>query len=59
MFGKLIKNLALLIVIGLVLLVLFPTQLSTIFQLYGALFGPFLVVIILVAALPRRRRRRY
>lgn len=51
-----IRNLLLLIIIGVVLLVAFPDVTNQIFQLYGALFGPLVFLIIIVAALPRRGR---
>jgi hypothetical protein len=56
--GNLLKNLGLLIVIGIVLLMLFPDMIRQVFGLYGQLFGPVLLgLIILVIALPRKRRR--
>jgi hypothetical protein len=53
-----LTNLGLLFVIGLALLFLFPDMMKTIFQMYGALFGPVLILIIIVMALPRKRRNR-
>lgn len=59
-FKGLLINLGLLLVIGIALLILFPDMMRQIFQLYGALFGPgVLILLVVVAALPRRRRRRY
>ena len=53
-----LRNLVLLGGIGLVLFIVFPDMMSQIFELYGALFGPGLVLlVIIVAALPRRNRR--
>ncbi len=52
-----LRNLVFLFVLGIVLLILFPTQMSQIYQLYGALFGPIALLMLLVAALPRKRRR--
>lgn len=51
-----LRNLGLLLVIGLVLYVLFPDIMRQVFQIYGALFGPVVILIIIVAALPRKRR---
>jgi hypothetical protein len=51
-----LRNLGLLLVIGLILYVLFPYMMRQVFQLYGALFGPVVILIIIVAALPRKRR---
>jgi len=54
---RFLLNLALLVVIGIVLFILFPDMMRQIFQLYGLLFGPLALVILVVAALPRRSRR--
>lgn len=54
-----IRNLVILIVIGIVLLVVFPNMMGQVFQLFGGIFGPVIIVILVVAAaLPRRRRNR-
>ena len=54
----LLRNLGLLLLIGIALFVIFPEMMRQVFQVYGALFTPALIVIlILVAALPRKRRR--
>lgn len=52
----LLRNLALLAVIGLVLFLLFPKMMAGVFQTYGALFGPFIILILVVFALPQRKR---
>ncbi len=54
-FKAFVRNLILLIIIGIVLFGLFPDQMGQIFQLYGALFGPIAILIVIVAALPRKR----
>ncbi len=52
-----LRNLILLGVIGVVLFIVFPDMMSQIFGLYGALFGPGLVLlVIIVAALPRKNQ---
>ncbi len=51
----LIRNLVLLLIIGLVLYALYPDITLQIFRLYGALFGPVAIVILVVGAMPRRR----
>jgi hypothetical protein len=51
-----LRNLGLLLIIGLVLFVLFPDMMKQIFHLYGALFGPVAIIIVIVAALPRKKR---
>jgi hypothetical protein len=53
-----LRNPGLLLIIGIVLLVLFPDMMRQVFQLYGALFGPLVILMVVVAALPRRSRRR-
>lgn len=52
----LLKNLAFLLAIGVVLFILFPNQMSQVFQLYGAIFGPIAILILIVAAMPRKKR---
>jgi peptidoglycan/LPS O-acetylase OafA/YrhL len=52
----LLKNLAFLLAIGVVLFFLFPNQISQVFQLYGAIFGPIAILILIVAAMPRKKR---
>lgn len=53
-----VRNLALLILIGIILLVLFPDIMRQVFGLYGALFGPLAILILIVAALPKRNKKR-
>jgi tetratricopeptide (TPR) repeat protein len=50
-----LRNLAILIIIGLALYIIFPDMMKRIFQLYGALFGPIAILLLIVAALPRKR----
>ena len=53
-----LRNLGFIILGGVILLIVFPDLMREIFQIFGGLFGPTLVVIIIiVAALPRKRRR--
>ena len=54
----LLRNLALLIVIGIILLLVAPAMMKQVYELFGALFGPMLLLLIVVAALPRRKRSR-
>jgi preprotein translocase subunit SecY len=55
----LLVNLLLLGGIGLVLFLVFPDLMRQIFQLYGMIFGPALIILVIfVAALPRKQRRR-
>jgi|GEM_PF-1218504 len=57
-FKDLLRNLAILIGLGLVMLILFPGIMSQVFQLYGALFGPLIIGVLIVAALPRKSKSR-
>ena len=50
------RNLALLILIGLVLFFFFPGMMKQVFQLYGALLGPVALFLIIVIALPHKQR---
>ena len=53
----LLRNLAVLLVIGVVLFAISPQQMSRIAEVYGGLFGPLAIVLLIILALPRRRRR--
>lgn len=52
-----LRNLGLLLVIGMFLYILFPDMMKQIFQLYGALLGPVAIVAVIVTALPRKKGR--
>ena len=54
---NLLRNLALLIVLGLVLLLIFPDLMKQVYQLYGSLFGPLVILMVVFGAFPRRRTR--
>ena len=54
---KTLKNLGLLIIIGIVLLIIFPTQMSDAFNTLGALFGPILILVLIAAALPNKKSK--
>jgi len=52
-------NLAVLIGLGILLLILFPDLMRQVYQLFGGLFAPAVILLlILVAALPRKGRRK-
>ena len=52
---RLIQNLGLLLIIAIILFLVFPDMMRQVFQLFGGLFAPALIVIlIVVAAVPRR-----
>ena len=51
-----LRNLGLLVVLGVFLLVVYPDMTRQVFELYGALFGPIAILLVVVAALPRKRR---
>jgi cytochrome bd-type quinol oxidase subunit 2 len=53
---KLLKNLGFLVLIGIALFVLFPEQMSGIFNLYGAVFGPLAIIFLIGAALPKKSK---
>ncbi len=53
-----LTNLLILTAIGAVLFIAAPDMMKQVFQLYGGLFGPgIVIVLIIVAALPRKRIR--
>lgn len=53
------RNLLILIVAGYVIYLISPDIMGQVYHLFGALFGPFIIVLLLVVtALPRRRRSR-
>jgi hypothetical protein len=55
-----LRNLGVLLIIGLVLFVLFPDMMKQVFQLYGELLGPVAIIVVIVAAIPRKKRgKRY
>lgn len=54
----LVRNLLVLLVIGVVLFFMFPDMMKQVFQLYGALFGPLAIIILIVIALPRGSRKK-
>ena len=54
----LLRNLAFLICIGIILLILFPSQMSQVYELYGGLFGPIAILLLIGAALPRNTRKK-
>lgn len=53
-----LRNLAILVIIGIFLLIAAPDMMRQVFELLGALFGPILILLVVVAALPRKRRSR-
>ncbi len=55
----LIRNLVLLIIIGLILFLVFPSMMKQVFQLYGALFGPIAIIIIIAAAFPQKKHSKH
>lgn len=57
-FKDFLRNLLILIGIGIILYLISPSIMGDIFRLYGAIFGPIAIILLIVAALPRKRRRR-
>ena len=55
---KFLFNIVILVVLGLVLYIAFPDIMKMLFEIYGALFGPGIIILtVIVAALPDRRNR--
>ncbi len=54
-----LRNLAILAVIGLALYVISPSIMTQVFNLFGTLFGPLIVILLIAAAALPRKRRRY
>jgi hypothetical protein len=57
-FKEFLRNLLILIGIGIVLYLISPSIMGNIFELYGAIFGPIAIILLIVAALPNKKRRR-
>jgi len=53
-----LRNLLILVVIGVVLYLLYPAMMGQVLQVYGALFGPIAIILLVVFALPRKKRTR-
>lgn len=54
-----LKNLAMLVALGVVLFIIAPDIMRQIFGLYGGLgILPIFILLVILAALPRRKRRR-
>jgi hypothetical protein len=56
-FKDFVRNLVILVVIGVVLFFMFPDMMKQVYELYGMLFGPLAIVILIVIALPRAKRK--
>lgn len=56
-FKDFVRNLVILVVIGVVLFFMFPDMMKQVYELYGMLFGPLAIVILIVIALPRTKRK--
>jgi hypothetical protein len=53
-----LRNLVILMVIGVGLYILFPKMMGDVIRLYEALFGLLAILLLIVAALPQRKRGR-
>ena len=53
----LLRNLAILIVIGLVVYFMYPDMMKQVFEAYGLIFGPLAILMVIVYAMPRKRKR--
>ncbi len=54
-----LRNFALLIIIGVILLLVAPGMMKQVYEPLGALFEPLLILLIIVAALPRKKKSIY
>ena len=52
----LIRNLGILLVIGLVVFFMYPDLMKQVGEVFGSLFGPLAILMVVVFAIPRRRR---
>lgn len=57
-FKNLLRNILILVVIGVVIYLMYPAIMGQVFEVYWMLFGPLAIVMLIVFALPRRSRRR-
>lgn len=55
---NLLRNLLILVALGVVVYLLYPTIMGQVFQVYWLLYGPLVIVMLVVFSLPRKRRRR-
>jgi len=57
--GSFLRNLALLVVLGFVIFLLFPDMMKGVLGVYNGLgLLPVMAVLVILAALPRKKRRR-
>jgi hypothetical protein len=56
-FKNLLRNILILVVIGVVIYLMYPAIMGQVFQFYWMLFGPLAIVMLIVFALPRRSRK--
>ena len=54
----LLRNIAILVVIGLAMYIFMPEVMGQVYDLLGALFGPLVILIVVVAALPGKKGSR-
>ena len=52
-----IINLLWLLAIGLILILVFPDLMRQVYQIFGDLFGPLVILIVIVTAIPRRKSK--
>jgi len=50
----LLRNLAILIVIGLVAYFMYPDMIKQVCEIFGLLFGPFLILMVLFTLYPKK-----
>ena len=52
-----VRNLIVLLVIGAVLYFMAPDMMRQVYELFGVMFGPLVLIILVVIALPRGKRK--
>jgi len=56
-FKDLLRNLAILIILGLVVYFIYPDMMKQVYEFFGLLYGPLAILMVIVFAIPRRRTR--
>ena len=51
------KILAIMIIIGLVVYLIYPGMMKQVYEAYGLIFGPLAILMVIVYAMPRKRKR--
>jgi len=54
-FKNFLRNLFLLLVLGVVVYLISPEIMESVYKAFGQLFGPLAIIMVIVTAIPRRR----